>query len=259
MFFNSIFQQIGRKLKYNYYANNQAECKKNKEILKKARETIDYQNITPLISVQIPTYNRPRLLIERAIASVLRQTYQNFEVIIVGDCCTDNTAEMIAKLKDPRVRFYNLPKRGEYPTNPMDRWRVAGVVPANKAMDLCKGSWTAPLDDDDEFTEDHLEVLLGHALKCKHELVYGVVEMEEKTGNWAKVGSYPLEHGKICRLSALYTSKLDFFRYDINSWKYAEPADWNMWRRMKEAGVHIGFVDKIVGKHYLEGTQRGEK
>jgi hypothetical protein len=30
-----------------------------------------------------------------------------------------------------------------------------------------------------------------------------------------------------------------------------------MWRRMKEAGVRIGFIDKVIGKHYLEGTQRG--
>jgi len=35
-----------------------------------------------------------------------------------------------------------------------------------------------------------------------------------------------------------------------------EPADCNIWRRMKEAGVRIGFLDKVVGKHYLEGMQR---
>ena len=57
--------------------------------------------------------------------------------------------------------------------------------------------------------------------------------------------------------SVLYHSKLKFFKYDINAWKYAEPDDWNMWRRMKEAGVRIGFTDKTVGKHYLERTQRG--
>ena len=33
----------------------------------------------------------------------------------------------------------------------------------------------------------------------------------------------------------------------------------NMWRRMKEAGVRIGFVNKVVGKHYLEGTQRRDR
>ena len=52
---------------------------------------------------------------------------------------------------------------------------------------------------------------------------------------------------------------MKFFEYDTNSWKYGEPADWNMWRRMKEAGVKIGFINKIVGKHYLEGTQSRKK
>ena len=37
-------------------------------------------------------------------------------------------------------------------------------------------------------------------------------------------------------------------------WKYVEPNDWNMWRRMKEADVKIGFLDKVVGKHYKEQT-----
>jgi hypothetical protein len=45
---------------------------------------------------------------------------------------------------------------------------------------------------------------------------------------------------------------LAFFRYDVDSWRYGEPADWNMWRRMMEAGVRVGFVDRIVGRHHLE-------
>jgi len=56
----------------------------------------------------------------------------------------------------------------------------------------------------------------------------------------------------------LYDSKLKFFKHDINTWRYFEPDDWNMWRRMKEAGVRIGFVNKVVGKHYLERQQWGK-
>src|SRR3990167_5480376 len=58
----------------------------------------------PLISAYIPTYNRGELLIQRAVPSILAQTYKNFELIIVGDHCTDNTAELVAKIKDPRIR-----------------------------------------------------------------------------------------------------------------------------------------------------------
>jgi glycosyltransferase involved in cell wall biosynthesis len=250
---------VGKRIWYNYYLKNWVECKRNRELLKKVRDDLrdDLNNKNPLISVRIATYNRSRLLTERAIPSVLRQTYQNFEIIIVGDHCTDDTETLLKKFKDERIKFHNLPEKGKYPKNPYDRWLVAGTVPGNKAIELCSGDWIAPLDDDDEFSEDHLEILLNYALKNNYEMVYGVIEMEIESGKWKNIGSYPLRLGRICHLSVLYHSKLNFFKYDINAWKYLEPADWNMWRRMKEAGVRKGFIDKIVGKHYLEGTQRG--
>ena len=52
-----------------------------------------------------------------------------------------------------------------------------------------------------------------------------MVQMEKKPGKWVNVGSYPLNCGEICYLSVLYHSRLKFFKYDINAWKYEEPAD----------------------------------
>ena len=249
---------ILKRARYNYYIKNRIDCKHNMKALQEARNIVkhDLVNKNPLVSVRIPTYNRGELLTKRVIPSVLKQTYQNFEIIIVGDHCTDDTEILVKNIKDERIKFYNLPKRGNYPTDPKDRWNVAGSVPANKAIELCKGDWIAPLDDDDEFSEDHIEILLNHALEHNLEMVYGKVLMEAKPNEWVELGSYPLKCGKISHLSVLYSSRLKFFKYDINSWRYEEPGDWNMWRRMKEAGVRIGFVDRIVGKHYLEGTQK---
>ena len=248
-----------KKIRSNYYIRNLIECRRNRKLLEKARRNNSKNNLnkSPLISVCIPTYNRGKILIKRTIPSVLRQTYQNFEIIIVGDHCTDNTEKLIKNFNDKRIKFYNLPKRGKYPRNQQDRWMVAGVVPANKGIDLCSGNWIAHLDDDDEFSTDHIEVLLNYSLEHNYEMVYGVVQMEKEPGKWINLGAYPLKRRRICRLSALYNSKLRFFKYDINAWKYSEPADWNMWRRMKEAGVRIGFINNVIGKHYLEGTQRG--
>ena len=63
----------------------------------------------PKISVVIATYNRSRAL-GHAIESVLRQTFTDWELIVVGDACTDDTAEVVARYAgaDPRVRFVNL-------------------------------------------------------------------------------------------------------------------------------------------------------
>ncbi len=251
----------GRRIRYNYYLKNQIERRRNKKLLKRARNNSGggYGSKGPLISVRIPTYNRAGILAERTIPSVLRQTYQNFEIVIVGDHCTDSTDELIKKLGDERIKFYDLPERGSYPADPVDRWRVAGVEPANKGIELCSGEWIAPLDDDDEFSEDHLEVLLSYASENDYEMVYGVVEMETGPGGWMNLGAYPPKCGTIGHLAVLYHARLKFFKYDINAWKYGEPADWNMWRRMKEAGVRMGFVNRVVGKHYLGGMQRGVK
>ena len=57
---------------------------------------------------------------------------------------------------------------------------VAGVVPQNYAIESCSGDWIAPLDDDDEFSRDHIEVLLNYAIKNDYEMAYGKAEMEIK-------------------------------------------------------------------------------
>ena len=96
-----------------------------------ARATDEYERALndpePLVTIRIPTYVRSRLLVERALPSIARQTYQNFEVIVVGDGCTNDTAERIEAFGDPRVRFVNLPYRYPYPDDPEDRWTVAGA------------------------------------------------------------------------------------------------------------------------------------
>ena len=53
---------------------------------------------TPLISILIPSYNHQNF-IEQCIKSVLAQTYENFELIVVDDCSTDGTANIISKIK----------------------------------------------------------------------------------------------------------------------------------------------------------------
>ncbi len=241
---------------HGYYIKNMIERRNNKKFLKILREKTDIRRTArPLISVIIPTYNRSKLLVERAITSVLNQTYQNFEIVIVGDHCTDDTEERLKEFGDSRIRFFNLKKRTRYPENPHHRWMILGVGPRNKALELSRGEWIAPLGDDDEFSEEHLEKLLEHAQNGMFEMVYGILDMEVKPGKWVKVGSLPLRQSAICHQSVLFHSSLRFFKYDSQSWKYREPLDWNLWRRMKEAGVRIDFLDQVIGRHYVERTQ----
>ena len=60
---------------------------------------------TPLVSVILPTYNRAHLL-QRSIKSVLDQSYRNLELIIVDDGSTDDTAEVVGRMSDDRIRYF---------------------------------------------------------------------------------------------------------------------------------------------------------
>ena len=137
----------------------------------------------PLVTVRIPTYNRGQLIADRAIASALVQTHQNIEIVVVGDACDDATARAVTSVNDSRVRFENLPQRGTYPMEPSRRWMVAGVPPVNRALELARGEWIAPLDDDDEFMPDHVERLLDACRTHAVPFAYGVAEMEVSPGS----------------------------------------------------------------------------
>ena len=81
------------------------------------------------VSVIIATYNRSEILIKRTIPAILEQDYHNFEIVVVGDKCIDDTAECISHLSDPRIKFYDLEKRGNYPSDIKDRWLYRDLSP----------------------------------------------------------------------------------------------------------------------------------
>jgi cellulose synthase/poly-beta-1,6-N-acetylglucosamine synthase-like glycosyltransferase len=93
----------------------------------------------PLISIIIATYNRGKILYERTLPSIFNQTYDNYEIIIIGDHVIDNTEELLSKVTDNRLKFINLRNRTIYPSNPVDLWMVAGARPRNIGISKAKG------------------------------------------------------------------------------------------------------------------------
>lgn len=206
------------------------------------------RNERPLISITIPTYDRGKLLVERTLPSIFRQTYENFEVIVAGDCCVDDTPEILASVKDPRFRFINLPKRTKYPDDTTLRWFVSGVAPSNYGIDVARGKWITYFDDDDIMAPDFLESLLEFAQSGDHEFVAGLCEAEREgvlSVQGRQQESKP-EFG--CHCTWMYRSYLRFFKYNINSWRksYNCPQDIDFQLRMKHAGVRMKSLDKVV-------------
>lgn len=233
-----------------------------------ARDTIGYKKAfdkNPLVTVRIATYNKADELLDVCLPSVLGQTYKNIEIIIVGDHCTDDTEARLKKLKDPRISFVNLPFRSIYPDNKNFRWMVAGSPGMNMGAEMARGSWIAPLDDDDTFTTDHISKLVSLAQEKKAELVYG--SLIQKIGDEENlIYSFPPELGAFSFQAAIYPKALDFFKYDQQSWVMREPGDWNLCRRMLLAGVRVASTNDVVGhlnvehisnkKHYKEDANQ---
>lgn len=95
-----------------------------------------------MISIIIPLYNKGEH-ITSALRSVLNQTYQDFEIIIVNDGSTDKSVEEVNKIDDPRIRLINQPN--------------AGVSAArNRGIKEAHGEFIAFLDADDEWDSDYL-------------------------------------------------------------------------------------------------------
>lgn len=203
---------------------------------------------SPLVSIAIPTYNRGRLLVDRTLPSIFAQSYENIEVIIVGDCCPDDTAELLTNVKEPRFRFFNLPERTKYPDDPTCRWYISGLEPLNKGMELARGKWIAYFDDDDIMTPDHVESLLRFAQQGLYEFVAGLYE-EERDGDIRILGqknsAFPEfgGHG-----TSFYRSYLRCFKYNKNSWRkaYNRPQDIDRQLRLRRAGVRMELLEKVV-------------
>lgn len=231
-------------------------------LLARARQSegwrLAYSEPQPLVSVRIATKDRAELLVERALASVRRQTYPNWEAVVVGSACRDDTAERLAALGDPRIRFRNRATDGPYPDHAIQRWYVAGVASMNRALEMSRGRWIAPLDDDDEWDDDHIEVLLGAALETQAEFVYGRLRgcLAGEPLTDRVVGSWPPRVGGINLGAALYNAALRGFRHDEQSHLLGEPHDWNLVRRMWEAGVRFHFLDRVLATYHADHVRQ---
>jgi glycosyltransferase involved in cell wall biosynthesis len=110
----------------------------------------------PVVSVIIPTYNRPQYL-SIALASVLQQSYKNLQVIVVNDGGED-ISDLINSLGDPRLVFINRKENRGKPYS------------LNEALNRADGKYLAYLDDDDLYYPNHIETLvnaLEHQTDCQ--------------------------------------------------------------------------------------------
>ncbi len=122
-------------------------------------EDKQHTGMTPMVSVIVPTYNRPETLLI-ALRSILDQTYKDFEIIVVNDAGSD--VENV-------VRFLDKEGRITYIRHGSNRDRAAA---RNTAIKVARGKYIVYLDDDDLYYPDHLETLVTYLQKNGTKVAY---------------------------------------------------------------------------------------
>jgi succinoglycan biosynthesis protein ExoO len=111
------------------------------------------------VSIIIPAYNTENF-IKRCIDSVLNQSYQNFEIIIVDDCSTDNGMDIVRQFEDPRIRVY------------LNKKNCGPSFSRNRGIRLAKGSYIAILDSDDWWDKDRLKIMIDFVVRKNADMVF---------------------------------------------------------------------------------------
>jgi GT2 family glycosyltransferase len=127
-------------------------------------------NDAPAVSVIIATYNRSYVL-RHSIASVLRSDFSDFEIIVVGDGCTDDTEEVVRGFADARISFVNLPENSGTQSAPNN----AGIARA-RARIICF------LNHDDLYFADHLGASLAFMERAGADIAWSPVLLLQHSG-----------------------------------------------------------------------------
>ena len=123
-----------------------------------------------LISIIMPTYNCAKF-IKETIQSVINQTYENWELVIVDDCSNDNTEEIVASFNDKRIKYHRLEKNS------------GAAIARTTAMKMATGNYMAFLDSDDLWKKDKLERQLAFMKNNNYNFTCTAYEQIDEEGN----------------------------------------------------------------------------
>jgi len=203
-----------------------------------------------LVSVIIPAYNQGYYL-GKAIKSVLEQSHTHFEIIVVDDGSTDNTAQIAGSFNDARIQSLSQENRG------LSAARNAGLR-------LAQGEFISYLDSDDLFLPYKLSLLV-RALQENQQwgMVAGqAILIDENDAPTGKVYVSPIAEpveqlllGNPLHVGSVLVRRV----WQDNAGKFDESLrsyeDWDMWLRLARLGCKFGWVDAPVSLYRFHSAQ----
>jgi glycosyltransferase involved in cell wall biosynthesis len=202
---------------------------------------------SPIVSIVIPTYNHAPML-QRALATVVEQTYQNWNAIVVNNFSTDNTLEVVAAFNDPRIQCVNF--------------RNNGVIGAsrNEGIALATGKYAAFLDSDDTWFPAKLEKCV-EILESGSDLVCHAEYWIDESGKSRLVAYGPSEaathHNLIYKGNRISTSATvvraallkEVQGFDVAS-ELISTEDYDLWIRLAAKSDKFAFISEPLGEYH---------
>jgi glycosyltransferase involved in cell wall biosynthesis len=192
----------------------------------------------PRVTVVTATYNYATVL-PYAIASVLDQTFTDFEYLVVGDGCSDESAEVVEAVADPRVHWVNLPANVGHQS-----------APNNEGIGRANGELIAYLGHDDLWLPRHLELLVS-AIDAGATIAHGTTLLVAPDDppipwperHWAYVPGAWMPPTSVVHDRSLAVS--------VGGWRHPRDtgtldAEADLWRRMAERSLPPRRVDRLT-------------
>ena len=218
----------------------------------------------PLVSIVVPTYNRGRFL-ERCVRSILGQTYQKLECIVVDGASKDNSLDILRRLAaaDHRLRFISEPDEGE-------------VFAVNRGFDMAKGEIIGQQASDDFYVPDAVEAAVGFLLQHPEHIgvagdgVY-VDETGQELGRGVVTYRGEMSRRTIKRILRVRWKANAVCHGSFFGWRERvlrigklDPAfsvipDWEFYLRLLAAGETIGCLPKIQYKFTIHSDMGAAK
>ncbi len=213
-----------------------------------------------LVSIIIPNYNHSKYLDNR-IQSILCQTYQEFEIIILDDCSSDNSKEIIEAYRDnPKVTqiIYNTVNSG----SPFKQWK--------KGIQLAKGSIIWIAESDDSCEPNILEELLKRYLSSNAVLAFARSRVIDQNDNelffdfqddlksdisldgHSFIQQYLVYKNVVCNASGAIFSKEAALRIDDSYMTFKGSGDWLFWINLVTQG-NVEFINRSLNYFRVQG------
>lgn len=199
-----------------------------------------------LVSVILPVYNGENFL-EESIESILNQTYQNFEFIIINDGSTDNSNQIINR--------YLVNKKIIY----VSRENMGLVKTLNQAINLSKGEYIARMDQDDICYPNRLESQVKFMEMNKLDICGCNYDIIDQTGNYLKTKivqkenfefllsamMVPFIHPSVMFRNFFYEKKINYGDNNFN----IDAEDYDLWIKIFEKNLKFGNINEVLVKY----------